>query len=82
MVKLKTLKINNIQKNFTLRLDTDFYNSTKIELETLYPKLSIGGYLELMTFDTGGSEKACLEYFKDVTEFNEVDDSCVYLKKL
>ena len=28
-----------------LRLDTDWYESTKVELETLYPKLAIGGVL-------------------------------------
>lgn len=28
-----------------LRLDTDFYDSTKIELEVLYPRLAIGGVL-------------------------------------
>ena len=28
-----------------LRLDTDFYDSTKIEMEVLYPRLQPGGYL-------------------------------------
>lgn len=28
-----------------LRLDTDFYDSTKAEMEILYPRLSIGGVL-------------------------------------
>ena len=80
----KTLKDkNNIPEKISiLRLDTDFYKSTKIELEILYPKLSIGGYLIIDDFGYWkGSKKACLEYFKDVAEFNEVDDSCVYLKK-
>ena len=47
-----------------LRLDTDFYESTKAELETLYPRLSPGG--ELIVDDYGewaGARKAVDEYF-------------------
>ena len=37
---------NNLpQKISLLRLDTDFYESTKIELEKLYPLLVKGGFL-------------------------------------
>jgi len=46
-----------------LRLDTDFYDSTKIELEILYPRLSPGGYL--IVDDYGhwlGARKAVDEY--------------------
>jgi O-methyltransferase len=49
-----------------LRLDTDFYDSTKIELETLYPRLSVGGYL--IVDDYGhwpGARKAVDEYLGD-----------------
>jgi O-methyltransferase len=48
-----------------LRLDTDFYESTKIEFETLYPKLVSGGVL--IVDDYGlfqGSRRATDEYFK------------------
>lgn len=48
-----------------LRLDTDWYESTKMELEVLYPRLSIGGVL--IVDDYGhwqGSTKAVDEYFE------------------
>jgi O-methyltransferase len=47
-----------------LRLDTDWYESTKVELEILYPKLSLGGCL--IVDDYGhweGSKRAVDEYF-------------------
>jgi hypothetical protein len=47
-----------------LRLDTDWYASTKIELEVLYPKLQPGGIL--IVDDYGhwqGARKAVDEYF-------------------
>jgi O-methyltransferase len=47
-----------------LRLDTDFYDSTKIELEVLYPLLSIGGALLIDDFGYWeGARKAVEEYF-------------------
>lgn len=47
-----------------LRLDTDFYSSTKHELEHLYPRLSIGGVLIIDDFGSwAGSRKAVQEYF-------------------
>lgn len=47
-----------------LRLDTDWYESTKLEMELLYPKLSSGGVL--IVDDYGhwrGSQQAVDEYF-------------------
>lgn len=47
-----------------LRLDTDWYESTKAELEILYPRLAIGG--GLLVDDYGhwqGARKAVDEYF-------------------
>ena len=38
-------KKNLPEKISLLRLDTDFYESTKIELEVLFPKLQPGGIL-------------------------------------
>ena len=47
-----------------LRLDTDFYQSTKAELEILYPKLSIGGSLLIDDFGHwDGARRAVEEYF-------------------
>ena len=61
-----------------LRLDTDFYESTKIELELLYPLLQKGGIL--IVDDYGhwkGCKKAVDEYFlnkKDIF-FQQIDYS-------
>ena len=48
-----------------LRLDTDWYDSTRIEMETLYPRLSVGGIL--IVDDYGhwqGARQAADEYFQ------------------
>jgi hypothetical protein len=62
----QTLKVDeNIPSDISLlRLDTDWYQSTKIELETLYPKLIKNGVL--IVDDYGhwrGSKKAVDDYF-------------------
>jgi O-methyltransferase len=52
-----------------LRLDTDWYASTIVELKVLYPRLAIGGIL--IVDDYGhwqGSKKAVDEYFADKPE--------------
>lgn len=61
----KTLKKVYPKKISLLRLDTDWYDSTKVELEVLYPKLSKGGILIIDDYKTwGGCKKAVDEYFK------------------
>jgi hypothetical protein len=46
-----------------LRLDTDFYDSTKAELEVLYPRLSVGGSLLIDDFGHwDGARRAVEEY--------------------
>ena len=48
-----------------LRLDTDWYESTKVELEVLYPRLSVGGVLIIDDYGHwGGARKAVDEYFE------------------
>jgi hypothetical protein len=48
-----------------LRLDTDWYESTKVELEVLYPRLSVGGVLILDDYGHWkGARKAVDEYFE------------------
>lgn len=59
-----TLRENLPEEISVLRLDTDWYESTKAELEKLYPKLSINGIIILD--DHGhwlGARKAAEEYF-------------------
>ena len=47
-----------------LRLDTDWYASTKHELEHLYPRLSEGGVIIIDDYGHWrGSRQACDEYF-------------------
>jgi hypothetical protein len=49
-----------------LRLDTDWYESTKHELRHLYPLLSSQGVLIIDDFGHWeGAKKAVLEYFND-----------------
>lgn len=52
------------EKIAILRLDTDFYESTKAELEILYPRLSRGGVLIVDDYgEWAGARKAVDEYF-------------------
>lgn len=75
----ETLNVNeNIPKKISiLRLDTDWYKSTKKELEILYPLLSNNGVL--IVDDYGhweGSKKAVDEYFKNMglnVEIHKID---------
>lgn len=68
-----------------LRLDTDFYDSTLIELELLYPRLNVGGYL--IVDDYGhwqGSRHAVNEYFGEEfvqTNFIRLDYTGVMFQK-
>ena len=54
-----------------LRLDTDFYDSTLIELQVLWPRLSIGGVLILDDYGHwDGARKAVDEYIAtDIKSF-------------
>ena len=62
----KTLnEIKNIPEKISLlRLDTDWYKSTKKELEVLYEKVSSGGVIIIDDYGHwGGSKKAVDEFF-------------------
>lgn len=51
-----------------LRLDTDFYESTKTEMEVLYPRLVQGGVLIIDDYgEWAGARKAVDEYFAGET---------------
>ena len=71
-----TIKKNLPEKISLLRLDTDFYESTKKELEILYPKLVRGGILIIDDYGFfSGSKKAVDEFLEDKnTFFFPVDD--------
>jgi O-methyltransferase len=60
----ETLTQNVPDKISILRLDTDWYESTKIEIEILYPKLISGGILIIDDYGHFmGCKKAIDEYF-------------------
>jgi hypothetical protein len=71
----ETLKVtSNLPKKISLlRLDTDFYESTKIELEILYPLLQEGGLLIIDDYGYWkGAKKAVDEYFCKSYQFKHV----------
>ena len=65
------------EKISLLRLDTDFYDSTKIELDVLFPRLQPGGVLIIDDYGHWkGSKKAVDEYFelkKNFYWFHRID---------
>ena len=61
-----SLQKNISEKISLLRLDTDWYSSTKKELEILYNKVSPGGIIIIDDYGHwGGSKKAVDEFFLD-----------------
>jgi hypothetical protein len=74
----ETLKNKKPDKIALLRLDTDFYESTKIELEELYPLLEVGGVIIIDDYGHWkGCKKAVDEYFEDKKNifFQQIDYS-------
>ena len=68
-----------------LRLDTDWYESTLIELNTLYPKLNKGGIIIIDDYESWeGCKKAVDEYFKFHKDiyFHRIDDHAILGVKL
>jgi len=73
------------EKISLLRLDTDLYESTKHELEHLYPRLAVGGVLIIDDYGHWmGAKKAVDEYFSEnriPNYLHRVDYSCrIYIK--
>ncbi|MCX8497274.1 MAG: class I SAM-dependent methyltransferase [Akkermansiaceae bacterium] len=61
---VETLKMETPKTISLLRLDTDWYESTKVELEVLYPLLSKGGVLIIDDYGHWeGSREAVDEFF-------------------
>jgi O-methyltransferase len=64
---VETLKTEQPDPIALLRLDTDWYESTKAELEYLYPNLTQGGVLIIDDYGCwAGARKATDEYFQKV----------------
>lgn len=70
----ETLYSSNLPTSIALlRLDTDFYDSTLVELEVLWPKLVPGGVLILDDYGHwDGARKAVDEYFEKIGELNQL----------
>ncbi len=62
---VETLRTKRPDRIAILRLDTDWYESTKAELQHLYPLLSPGGILIVDDYGAWlGARKATDEYFQ------------------
>lgn len=77
---------DKIDKISILRLDTDFYKSTKHLMDNLFHKVVDGGYVIFDDYNCWkGSKKAVDEYFKknglDIDKIKTCDHSCSYYKK-
>ena len=77
------LNSNNVPEKISiLRLDTDFYESTKMELEVLFPRLEKNGILIIDDYGFKyGARKAVDEYFKEKPFLIYVDHDCRLLIK-
>ncbi|HAK44962.1 MAG TPA: macrocin O-methyltransferase [Spirochaeta sp.] len=64
----ETLNLHTPERISLLRLDTDWYESTKAELEYLYPLLSAQGVLVIDDYGHfTGAKKAVDEYFETIS---------------
>jgi hypothetical protein len=70
---------NNVPSKIALlRLDTDWYESTKKELEVLHPKVSKGGITIIDDYGHWkGCKKAVDEYFINPFMKEEIDYTCI-----
>ena len=63
-IRRTALKLSDRRDIALLRLDTDFYDSTKVELETFYPRLRDNGVLIIDDYGHWqGAREAVDEYF-------------------
>ena len=81
----ETLPKAPIEKLSLLRLDGDLYESTIIALESLYPKLAIGGFIIIDDFNAFQfCKKAVLDYrlANDINEtMIEIDKEAIFWRK-
>jgi O-methyltransferase len=76
-----TLPANDIESIALLRLDTNLYESTKVEMAELFPKLSPGGVLIIDDYNRWlGQRKAVDDYLAQFGAgmlLTRIDDHCV-----
>lgn len=74
----ETLHVHPPEKIALLRLDTDWYESTRMELELLYPRLQSGGVLIVDDYGHwSGCKKACDEFFGSEWQPLQIDYTAV-----
>ena len=82
---MKTLlEKKNLPENISfLRMDTDLYKTTKLQLEILYPRLVSGGVLHIDDYGhCPGVKKAVDEFFENQNIWmHRVDYTCRYIIK-
>lgn len=65
-----------------LRLDTDFYSSTKTELEVLWPRVVTGGVMIVDDYGSwNGCRQACDEYFGADFIYTAIDPTAIKVIK-
>lgn len=80
----ETLSQHALEQYALVRLDTDWYSSTKVELEVLWDRIAPGGFLIIDDFGHWmGCKKAVDEFFADKpVKFSRVDYSCRTIQKI
>jgi O-methyltransferase len=75
----------DIQEIALLRLDGDWYESTKVCLESLFPRVATNGYIIIDDYGTfSGCKKAVDDFFQQIgmtVEFAFSDGECVSFRK-
>lgn len=81
-----TLPTAPIEKLSVMRLDGDMYESTINALDSLYPKLSVGGYVIIDDFGAvPGCKQAVMDYrqkFNITEEIIDIDGAGAYWKRV
>ena len=80
-----TLPTAPISQIAVLRLDGDMYDSTMVALRSLYPKLSVGGYVIVDDYHAVRGCKEAVDEFRTehgiVDELHQVDWTCRYWRR-
>ena len=78
----ETIPPNKIESIALLRLDSDWYESTKICLDSLVSKVVENGFIIIDDYGTyDGCKKAVDEYFSNRYYFHRVNQDIIYLVK-
>ncbi|MFY1635544.1 TylF/MycF family methyltransferase [Solwaraspora sp. WMMB335] len=80
-----TLPDAPIERVAVMRLDGDLYDSTMVALDSLYPKLSVGGYVIIDDYHAVRGCRQAVDDFRTAHgitgELQQVDWTCRYWKK-